>query len=368
MRCLVVGAGITGASIASVLAEFGHEVAVYEKRDVIGGNCYDYYDENGICVHEYGTHIFHTDNAAVWDFLSRFTKWHPYMHRVKAFIDGKLVTIPFNLDSLHQVFPESLANRLESKLLEKYGFNKKVPILKLKETGDKDLEFLSDYIYEKVFLHYTLKQWGLTPEELNPAVTARVPVFVGRDDRYFHAKYQGIPLEGYTKMIERMLDHPNIALQLGREFKADDRKGFDHVFCTAPIDEYFGYYFGPLEYRSLKFDFQALNREYFQPLSVVNYPNNYDFTRIGEYKYFLDDISPRTVISYEYPQKFELGKNERFYPMMSDSARAQYEMYANLAKDEEKVTFIGRLAEYQYLDMDKSVESALKRVKAFVKP
>lgn len=362
---LVVGAGITGATIARTLAEAGHQVKVVEKRNTIAGNCADFFDENGICVHEYGTHIFHTDSAEAWRFLSRFTKWYPYMHKVKAFIDGKLVPIPFNLDSLYLVFPEGLAKRLEEKLVETYGFNKKVPILQLKESGDKDLIFLAEFVYEKVFLHYTLKQWGYTPEQLDPAVTARVPVFTGKDDRYFYNQYQGIPMQGYSAMIASMLDHPNINLTLGHSFDKKDAEGMDHVFYTGPIDEYFDYSLGQLPYRSLSFDFQMLDREYFQPGSVVNYPNNYDFTRIGEYKYFLDTVSGKTVISYEYPQDFVLDKNERFYPLMTAEARSMYERYAELAKQQEKVSFIGRLAEYRYYDMDKSVVSALDAVKVF---
>lgn len=365
MKILVIGAGITGATIARCLAEKGHWVDVVEKRSFVGGNCADFFDENGICVHKYGTHIFHTDNANVWHFLSRFTKWYPYMHRVKAFIDGKLVKIPFNLDSLYQVFPQYLAQNLEKKLVETFGYNRKVPILDLKASGDSDLNFLSDFVYEKVFLNYTLKQWGFKPEELEPGVTARVPVYVGKDDRYFQNKYQGIPFDGYSAMIEKILGHENIGLHLGTSCEGNDIKKSDYVFCTAPIDEYFDYCFGPLAYRSLDFDFQTLDREFFQPLSVVNYPNNYDFTRIGEYKYFLDNRSKKTVISYEFPQNFELGKNERFYPMMNSRSREQYEKYLSLAEKEKSVKFIGRLAEYRYYDMDKSVESALKAVEGF---
>lgn len=366
MKYLVIGAGITGATIARGLAEKGHLVDVVEKRSFVGGNCADFFDENGICVHKYGTHIFHTDNANVWHFLSRFTKWYPYMHRVKAFIDGKLVTIPFNLDSLYQVFPQYLAQNLEKKLVETFGYNKKVPILDLIDSADSELKFLSEFVYEKVFLKYTLKQWGgQKPEELDPNVTARVPVYVGRDDRYFQNKYQGIPLEGYSAMVGNILNHKNISLHLGTSYERNDIKKSDYVFCTAPIDEYFDYCFGPLAYRSLSFDFQILDREFFQPCPVVNYPNNYDFTRIGEYKYFLDNRSKKTVISYEFPQNFELGKNERFYPMMNLRAKKEYEKYLTLTESEKSVSFIGRLAEFRYYDMDKSIESALRLLENF---
>lgn len=262
-------------------------------------------------------------------------------------------------------FPEGLAKRLEEKLVETYGFNKEVPILQLKESGDKDLNFLAEFVYEKVFLHYTLKQWGYTPGQLGPSVIARVPVFTGKDDRYFYNKYQSIPMQGYSAMITSMLYHPNINLTVGQSFDKNYAEGMDCVFYTGSIDEYSDYSLDQLPYRSLSFDFQTLDREYFQPGSVVNYLNNYDFTRIGEYKYFLDTVSEKTVISYEYPQDFVLDKNERFYPLMTAEARGMYEKYAVLAEKEKNISFIGRLAEYRYYDMDKSVVSALAAVKAY---
>lgn len=206
MKILIVGAGISGASVARILAEKGHFVTVIEQRDHIGGNCYDYFDHDGICIHKYGTHIFHTDNHVVWNFVSRFTQWYPYQHKVLGLIDGMEVPIPFNLNSIDQIFPKFMAEKLTKKLIDKFGFNIKVPILKLREVGDDDLEFLADYIYEKVFFHYTLKQWGMKPEDLDPSVTGRVPVYISRDNRYFQSRFQGIPLQGYTVMIQHMLD------------------------------------------------------------------------------------------------------------------------------------------------------------------
>lgn len=360
MNVLVVGAGISGSTVARKLAEKGHFVTVIDEKSHVAGNCYDFFDHNGICVHKYGTHIFHTDIKEAWDFLSRFTQWFPYQHKVVALIDGQLVPIPFNLNSIEKIFPYSMARLLEEKLLSHFGFNVKVPILQLRNTGDKDLLFLADFIYEKVFLHYTLKQWGMKPEELDPMVTGRVPVYISRDDRYFQNRYQGIPLQGYTSVIEKILDHKNIALQLSTPFEHRMLSHFDHVYHTGPIDEFFNYELGELPYRSLRFDFLTFDRPYFQSNSVVNYPCNYDFTRIGEYKYFLNQDTRNTVVSYEYPEIFVRGDNERYYPIPSSSNKILYEKYFRKASQiSEKVTFLGRLGDYKYYDMDKAVSRAL---------
>ena len=360
MNILVVGAGVSGATVARIAAEKGNDVTVIDHNNHVAGNCYDFFDENGIDVHMYGTHIFHTDNKEVWDFVSRFTKWYPYQHKVLALIDGMKVPLPFNLNSIHQVFPESIAGTLEKKLIEQFGFNVKVPILELRKTGDKDLLFLADYIYEKVFLHYTLKQWGMKPEELDPAVTGRVPVYISRDNRYFQNQYQGIPIEGYTKLIERMLNHENITVKLNQSFEKSMINSYDRIYHTGPIDEFFDYQYGELPYRSLQFEFLTFEREYFQENSVINYPCNYDFTRIGEYKYFLNKESKNTVVSYEYPQPFIQGMNERYYPIVKLENHELYNQYVNLLKASPKIQFLGRLGHYKYYDMDKAIASALK--------
>ena len=360
MSYLIVGCGVSGATLARSLAEKGHSIEVIDRRNHVAGNCYDFFNEDGICVHEYGTHIFHTDNKQVWDFVSQFTQWYPFQHKVLGLIDGMEVPIPFNLNSIDQVFPAEMAKRLTSKLIEKFGFNVKVPILELRKAGDEDLIFLADFIYEKIFLHYTLKQWDLKPDDLDPAVTGRVPVYISRDNRYFQNKYQGIPLEGYTSIIKRMLDHPNITLKLETPFEKSMSDSFDHIFYTGPIDEFFDYSLGELPYRSLRFEFLRFNRPYFQKNSVINYPCNYDFPRIGEYKYFLDTQSNATVVSYEYPQAFVNGQNERYYPISTDECRALYNKYFELSKNEPKVTFLGRLGDYKYYNMDKAIERALQ--------
>ncbi len=362
VKNLIVGAGISGATLAYKIAtELQEDVLIIDSKDHIGGNCYDYYNTDGICVHQYGTHIFHTNLKNVWDFVSQFTKWYPYMHKVKGFIDGQEVPIPFNLNSIYQVFPQTIAQTLEHKLIEKFGFNVKVPILELRKVGDEDLNFLADYIYEKVFLHYTLKQWGMKPEDLDPAVTGRVPVYISRDDRYFQDVYQGIPLHGYTAMFQKMLDSKLINVQLNTKF-SDIRNdvSFERLFYTGPIDEFFDFELGALPYRSLKFDFVTFDTPYFQSNSVINYPNNYDFTRIGEYKYFLNDQSNKTVVSFEYPQSFEIGLNERYYPIVKDENQALYAKYLAKAQALHNVYFLGRLGDYKYYDMDKAINRALE--------
>ena len=354
---LVVGAGFSGAVIANLLATILNEkILVIDRKSHIAGNIYDYKDNNtNITVHKYGPHIFHTNNKKVWDYLSKYTKWHYFFLKPDVVIEGKVVSNPFTLTTIHQIFSENLANKFEEKLISKYGYGVKIPILKLKETDDKDLKFLAKYVYENVFEKYTMKQWGLKPEEIDETVTARVPIYISYDNRYFQDKYQGIPLNGYTKMIENILNHPNIEVRLNTDYKTITEK-FDRVFYSGAIDEYFDYKFGELPYRSLNFDIQTINREYYQKSVVTNYPNNYDFTRITEHKYFLDEKSDKTIISVEYPEKFELGKNERYYPISNSKNQDLYEKYKKEAEKTPGLYFIGRLGDYKYYNMDLAVE------------
>lgn len=353
---LIVGCGISGASLARMLADAGKKVVVIDSKTHIAGNIFDYY-QDGICVHKYGTHIFHTSNKEVWDFVSRFCQWYPYQHKVRGLIDGQIVPIPFNLNTLHAVFPKCLADKIEQKLLDNFGLNVKVPILELRKKDDKDLQFLAQYIYEKVFLEYTLKQWGQTPDEIDPSVSGRVPVYISRDDRYFQDKYQGIPIGGYTAMIKNMLNHKNITVKLKTPFNKNMK--YDRLFWTGSIDEFFDYKYGELPYRSERFEFITFPYSKFQDVAVVNYPCNYDFTRIGEYKYFLNDISNKTIVSYEYPENFQRGKNDRYYPIANSDTTALYNKYIKETKRMTNVHFFGRLGDYKYYDMDKAVARSM---------
>lgn len=358
VKNLVVGCGLAGAVIAERIAsQKGEEVLIIDQREHIAGNVYDYRDANGINIHKYGPHVFHTKNKEVWGYLSQFTEWHYFMYRVKAVIDGIETIIPFNLNSIQQVFPPSLAKRLEKKLLAIFPYNKKIPILELRKQDDPDLQFLANYVYEKVFLGYTIKQWGVTPEEQDPSVSGRVPVFISRDNRYFQDAYQAIPKDGYTKMVGRMLDHPCIAVQLHTRYQ--EIKGsisYDRLFYTGPIDEFFDYELGELPYRSLHFDFIEYDCSFYQSGPQINYPENYDFTRAVEYKYYLDDLSDKTVVSFEYPEAFKLDKNERYYPIPDKKNQSLYEQYLEKGKKEcPNVCFLGRLGEYKYYNMDEVI-------------
>ena len=361
VKNLVVGAGFSGATIASLLAtQLGEEVVVIDKKAHLAGNCYDYRDENGIMIHQYGSHIFHTQSEKVWNFLKQFTDFNTYFHKVVGYLNGIETHIPFNFNTLYDVFPYTLAKRLEKKLLEKFEVDSKVPILEFQKQDDADLKYLAKYVYEKIFLHYTTKQWGVSPKDVDGAVTARVPVYLSKDNNYFQDRFQGIPLEGYTKVVEKMLDHKNIEIKLSTDYKDIDISKFDRVFYTGPIDEYFDYEFGQLPYRSVNFKFETHNKEYYQSNACVNYPCNYDFTRIHEYKYYLDDKSDKTVIAKEYSEFFELGKNERYYPIPKDENTALYNKYLEKAKTLKNVHFLGRLGDYKYYDMDKAILRAIE--------
>ena len=360
VKNLIVGCGLSGVTIANKIAtELDEEVLIIDARNHIAGNCYDFRDNNQICIHKYGAHIFHTDNKVVWDYVNQFAEWYPYMHEVIGIIDGTEVPIPFNLNSLYIVFPHSLAGRLEEKLIANFGYNIKVPILKLRESKDTELEFLAEYIYQKVFLGYTLKQWGLTPEEIDPTVTARVPVYISRDNRYFQNKYQAIPVDGYSALVEKMLSHPKIQVALNTNYQEIKETEYERLIYTGAIDEFFNYKYGELPYRSLMFKFVEFKREFYQKRAVVNYPENYDFTRIIEYKHFLHNKSDKTVVSFEYPLNFEFGKNERYYPILVKDNIQLYQKYLQEANKLQNVYFLGRLGDYQYFDMDKTIERAL---------
>jgi len=371
---IVIGSGFAGAVIAERIATvLNKKVLIVEKRNHVGGNCYDYKDKSGIIIQRYGPHLFHTNYREVFEYLSNFTEWYIYHHKVLEFIDGKKVPIPFNLNALYIVFPELLAKRMEEKLLKRYTYNSKVPILELKKENDKDLKFLADYIYKKVFFNYTAKQWGMKPEDINPEVTARIPIFIGKDDRYFDDMYQAVPIEGYTKIFERMLYHTNIKLMLNTDFKEvmkidlENKKIYflgqefkGKVIFTGMIDELFEYKFGVLHYRSLDLKFETLEIEYFQEVAVVNYPNDYDFTRITEFKHIYPIKNKKTVILKEYPKPYKARDDLPYYPFFTSENQEVYNKYKELTDRFDQLILVGRLAEYRYYDMDDVVKRALE--------
>jgi len=371
---IIVGSGFAGSVIAERIANIlNQKVLIIEKRNHFGGNCYDFKDKNNIIVHKCGPHLFHTDYKEVWEYLSNFTEWRLYSHRVLAFIDGKKVPIPFNLNTLYMVFPKALAEKLENKLLSKYQYNSKIPILDLLKEEDPDLKFLANYIYEKVFKSYTIKQWGLKPEEIDKKVTARVPIYISRDNRYFTDKYQAVPEEGYTKIFERMLSHPNIKIMLNTDFKEVIHIDFENkkiyfmgqefrgkLIFTGMIDELFNYKYGYLPYRSLDLKFETIEKEYYQEASVVNYPNDYDFTRITEFKHIHPTKSERTIILKEYPKAYKPNRDIPYYPLFTKESQELYNLYKEEAEKIKNLILVGRLAEYRYFDMDDVVKRALE--------
>ncbi len=369
---IIVGTGYAGVVMAERIAtQLDKKVLIIEKRNHIAGNCYDFKDENNILIHKYGPHLFHTENKKVFEYLSNFTSWDIYNHKVLAYIDGKKVSIPFNINTLYEVFPYSLARNLEDKLLKEFSYNSKVPILKLKKSEDKDMQFLADFVYEKIFVHYTAKQWGMKPEDMDGAVTARVPIFVGRDNRYFNDKYQVVPSKGYTKLFDNMLNHKNIKLMLNTEFNEVcqiTKNGFEllgikwkgKIIYTGQIDELFDYKFGELPYRSVDMKFESVDKEYYQEATTVNYPNNYDFTRITEFKHIHPTTSDKTTILKEYPKEYIKGKDTPYYPIFTDGNQGKYNKYLKYSRKWTNLILIGRLAEYKYYDMDDVVERALE--------
>ncbi len=359
---LIVGAGFTGCVLAERIAtQLNQRVLIVERRNHIGGNAYDYYDEHGILIHRYGPHIFHTNSKKVWIYLSKFTEWRPYYHRVLAVVDGKKVPVPFNLNSLYILFPQRYAEKLEELLIKSYGFGVKVPILKMRENSEGELRFLADYIYEKIFYGYTLKQWEFKPEELDPSVTSRVPIYISRDDRYFQDAYQAVPKHGYTRMFQQMLQHPNIKILLNTDYREIiEEVKFKRMIYTGPIDEYFDFIHGELPYRSLNFDFVHYENDFFQEVAQVNYPNEYAFTRISEFKHITGQCSSGTTVAYEYPEPFIRGVNEPYYPIPREEYIERYKLYLEEAKKlNGTVIFVGRLADYKYYNMDQAVARAL---------
>ncbi len=352
---MVVGAGFAGAVMAERLAaDGGKKVLVVDRRPHVGGNAFDEYDANGVLIHRYGPHIFHTNSEEIFDYLSRFTKWRPYEHRVLAAVDDMLVPMPINRTTLNMLYGLDLKTEDEAAA---FLAAQAEPVSVVRTSEDVVISAVGRELYEKFFQGYTRKQWGLDPSELDKAVTSRVPTRTNTDDRYFTDKFQAMPLEGYTRMFERMLDHPNIDVLLGVDYcEARDAYPHDHLVFTGPIDEYFGYRFGKLPYRSLQFEHAQLDQEQFQPVAVVNYPSPAtEHTRITEYKHLTGQQSPRTSITYEYPA----AEGDPYYPIPRPENQALFKRYEALAMVQPDVSFVGRLATYRYYNMDQVVGQAL---------
>jgi UDP-galactopyranose mutase len=350
---LIVGAGFAGSVLAERLATQRNErVLLIDRRPHIGGNAYDRYDDAGVLMHQYGPHIFHTNSEAVFDYLSLFTRWRPYEHRVLAEVDGMLLPIPINLDTVNRLYGLSL----DSDQLAQWFARRAERCDEIKTSEDVVVSAVGRELYEKFFRGYTKKQWGVEPSQLDKSVTARVPTRLNRDDRYFGDAFQFMPLHGYTRMFERMLNHPNIHLMLNADF--DDVRNevfYRRLIFTGPIDEYFNYRFGKLPYRSLRFEHVTLDRAQHQPVAVVNYPQTHAYTRVTEYKHLTGQEHPKTSLTYEYPT----DDGDPYYPVPRAENAEIYKRYENLAIAQRDVWFVGRLATYRYYNMDQVVGQAL---------
>lgn len=351
---LIVGAGFAGSVIAERLAEgLGHQVLLIDRRDHIAGNAYDHYDAAGLLVHRYGPHIFHTNAQRIVDYLSRFTQWRPYEHRVLAKVDGQLLPIPINLATLNALYGLSMT----SAQAEQFLAERAEPVATIRTSEDVVVNQIGRELYEKFFRGYTRKQWGLDPSALDKSVTSRVPTRTNEDDRYFTDTFQIMPRDGYTRMFERMIDHPRIDLLLSTDFKqVRHAVKFRHVIYCGPIDEYFDFQLGRLPYRSLRFEHQTLEQERYQPVAVVNFPDpEVPYTRITEYKHLTGQTHPRTSISYEFP----CDDGDPYYPVPRPENAELYKRYRALAEQTPNVTFLGRLGTYKYYNMDQVVGQAL---------
>lgn len=376
---IIIGSGFAGAVSARFLAEEANEkVLLADRRSHIGGNAYDYYDEMGILVHKYGPHIFHTNNKEVFEFLSRFTDWNGYSHEVVANIFGKELPVPFNLNSLNLAFEKEEAEKLKEKLISSYGEGNRVTVTELLSTKDDDLKKLGQYVFENVYRYYTKKQWGTDPENIDAAALARVPVTIGYDNRYFNDTYQGLPTDGYTKLFENMLNHENITLLLDTDAKdilefKDDKifyKGEEFegkVIFTGAVDELFDYKFGYLPYRTLRFEFESFDKDFYQSHGTINYTVSENFTRITEFKHMtLQKLPPKTTIVKEYPSEYTAKEGEiPFYAVANEESAALYEKYKKHAEKFKNLYLLGRLAEFKYYNMDAIAENALKLCRKF---
>lgn len=371
---LIVGAGFSGAVLAERIAtQLNKRVLLIDKRNHIGGNCYDSYNKDGLLVHSYGPRVFHTNDKLIWEYLQNFTEWKTYQHKVVASVEGMLVPIPFNLNSLAQVFPSEFANNLTRKLIDTYGYGQRIPILDLLNSSDEDIEFLADFVYNKIYLNYSKKQWGHSPDELDEYVTGRIPIVISRDERHYPDDYQGIPRDGYNKLFKRMLDHPNIKVLLNTDYRevitlnhySKQIKFLGQLFegkliYTAKLDELFDYQFGELPYRTIDFKVYTVNQEHVQDVATINYPNDYAFTRVTETKYITGQIHPQTALIEEYHRQCT-RKDIPYYPIPKHENLVIHEQYKELANNFPNLITLGHLADYCYYDMHVAVSMALTK-------
>lgn len=351
---LIVGAGFAGSVLAERLATQRNErVLLVDRRPHIGGNAYDRYDEAGILMHVYGPHIFHTNSDDVVNYLSQFTRWHPYEHRVLAQVDDTRYPIPINRTTVNRLFGLTLKTDED---VEAFYRTRAEPIDPIRTSEDVIVSRVGRELYEKFFRHYTRKQWGLDPSELDRSVTSRVPIRTNEDDRYFDDRFQAMPRDGYTRLFEKMLNRPQIKTLLNTDFSEIRHEiSYRRLIYTGPIDEFFGHRFGRLPYRSLRFEHQTLEQEWRQPVAVINYPQEEPYTRITEYKHLTGQKAPKTTITYEYPS----AQGDPYYPVPNDTTASIYRQYDALAHATENTWFVGRLATYRYYNMDQVVAQAL---------
>ena len=354
---LIVGAGFAGAVLAERLANvLGQRVLVVDKRPHIGGNAFDRYDDHGVLVHPYGPHIFHTNSSDIFEYLSRFTAWRPYQHRVLSSVDGQMVPVPINLDTVNELYGLKLTSFEMERWLESVA----EPRAEIRTSEDVVVSKVGVDLYRKFFRGYTRKQWGMDPSELDASVTARIPTRTNRDARYFTDTYQAMPLHGYTRMFESMLSHPNIKVMLNTDYR--EIEGFvpwQRMVYSGPIDAFFNYRHGRLPYRSLEFRHENISREQFQPVGTVNFPNDYDYTRVSEFKHLTGQRHATTSVVYEYPR----AEGDPYYPIPRPENAELYRKYESDAEALDRVTFVGRLATYKYYNMDQVVGQSLAAFK-----
>jgi UDP-galactopyranose mutase len=354
---LIVGAGFAGSVLAERLAtQANKKVLILDKRDHIGGNAYDHFNTDGILIHKYGPHIFHTNSKEVFEYLGQFTPWRPYEHKVLGSVDGQLVPIPINLNTINQLY----GLHLSSAEVENFFASRAEKVAGIKTSEDVVVSKVGRELYEKFFRGYTKKMWDLDPSELDASVTARVPTRINRDNRYFTDTYQAMPLYGYTTMFQNMLKHPNIKVMLNTDYKEIiDLIPYQSLIFTGPVDEYFNYCYGKLPYRSLEFKFETIDQEVFQPTGTVNYPNEQLYTRITDFKYLTGQKHPKTAIVYEFPK----AEGDPYYPVPRPENAELYKKYQQLASSMTNTYFVGRLATYKYYNMDQVVAQALTTFK-----